>query len=150
VGEVRISRDEWGLRLAEVTALRGTCSRRQVGAVAVDQEGIILSTGYNGAPRGFQHCIELPCAGAGFESGSSLDICIAIHAEVNCVVFCSDPQRIMTLYATTAPCISCVKMLLATGCQRIVFREDYVVSGYALWRRSTYKEWIHLKGTADD
>jgi dCMP deaminase len=140
---MRISRDEWGLRLAEVTALRGTCARRKVGAVAVDQEGVILSTGYNGTPRGFPHCTETPCEGIGFTSGLGLDVCEAIHAEVNCVVFCPDPQRIMTLYATTAPCVSCVKMLLATSCRRIVFREDYAASGCYLW--TITREWIHLK-----
>jgi dCMP deaminase len=141
----RISRDEWGLRLAEVTALRGTCSRRRVGAVAVDINGVILSTGYNGVPRGFQHCNEVPCAGTGFASGLGLDTCEAIHAEVNCVVFCPDTQRIMTLYVTTAPCVSCGKLLLATGCTRIVFREDYAASCSHLWWVAG-REWIHLKG----
>ncbi len=137
----RISRDEWGLRIAEATSLRGTCLRRKVGAVAVDSHGVILSTGYNGVPRGFPHCNEHPCTGQGFASGEGLDLCAAIHAEANCVVFCPDTQRIHTLYVTTAPCISCTKLLLATGCRSVVFRKNYAASGEVLWRASG-REWI--------
>lgn len=46
------------MEMAEVTAKRATCARRQVGAVIVDSRGYILSTGYNGLPAGFPHCID--------------------------------------------------------------------------------------------
>ena len=141
----RISADEWGLRLAEVTALRGTCVRRKVGAVTVDCRGVILSTGYNGVPRGFTHCTITPCAGHGFASGAGLDVCEAIHAEANAIIFAPDPQRIATIYVTTAPCIACVKLLLATSARRIVFRDDYAASGEALWMTSLSREWICIK-----
>jgi dCMP deaminase len=141
VGEMRISRDEWALRIAEATALRGTCIRRRVGALAMDREGVILSTGYNGPPRNFPHCDEEPCGGQGFPSGSELETCYAIHAETNCVVFTPDTKRIHSVYVTTAPCVSCTKLLLATSCERIVFLDDYPTSGEHLWLQAG-REWI--------
>lgn len=73
---MRISRDEWGLRLAEVTALRGTCLRRQVGCVLVDYGGRVLATGYNGVPRGMPHCNEMvqePIYGKPYDQTSWID-----------------------------------------------------------------------------
>jgi dCMP deaminase len=140
--QMRVSRDEWGLAIAEATSLRGTCIRRKVGAVAVDWAGVILSTGYNGVPRGFPHCDETPCHGHGFASGQGLEVCEAIHAECNAVVFAPDAMKIDTLYVTTAPCVNCTKLLLATGCSRIVFRDDYAASGEHLWRAAR-REWKH-------
>lgn len=55
----RISRDEWGLRIAETTALRGTCLRRQVGCFLVDRRGNELAMGYNGVAAYMPHCNEV-------------------------------------------------------------------------------------------
>src|SRR4029077_17763045 len=139
----RISRDEWGLRLAEATALRGTCPRRQVGAVALDQIGRVLSTGYNGVPRGWDHCDVTPCGGAGFASGQGLDECEAVHAEANCIAQAPDAQRIWSVYVTTAPCVPCVKLLLATNAQRLIVRRLYDERSEALWRKDG-REWLCL------
>jgi dCMP deaminase len=143
---MRIPLDEWGLRIAEATALRGTCIRRKVGAVITDTDGVILSTGYNGVPRHFPHCDEVACGGQGFASGTELDMCDAIHAEVNAITFVSDTKHINTIYVTVAPCVSCTKMLLATKCQRIVFRDDYANSGEDLWHRAG-KLWLKYDKT---
>jgi len=137
------------MQVAEVTSRRGTCMRRRVGAVAMDHRGVILGTGYNGAPRGMPHCSDEPCEGAGFTSGAGLDICEAIHAEVNCIVNCSDIQRIAAFYVTTAPCVSCTKLLLSTGCQLIVYREDYPASGAQRWRQAG-RLWMQLKKDKTD
>jgi deoxycytidylate deaminase len=84
-----------------------------------------MSTGYNGPARGMKHCIDVPCAGATAESGKDLDTCEAIHAEVNAISQCSDIQKIAEIYCTTAPCVSCTKVLLNTGALRIFFTESY-------------------------
>lgn len=141
----RISRDEWGLRIAEATALRGTCPRRIVGAVAVDGRGVIVATGYNGVPRGWPHCTDNPCGGEGFASGQGLGECEAIHAEVNLISACADTSAIHTVYVTVSPCISCVKALLATGARRVVFRSAYADADRArfLWTRMGL-EWKEL------
>lgn len=124
-GDTRVSRDETFLRIAEVLAERSTCKRRAVGCVLTDEYGIIMATGYNGTPRGYEHCIRRPCEGAMLLSGSGLDLCMATHAEQNALVQCPDVSRIHTCYCTASPCIGCVKMLLNTGCRRVVFREQY-------------------------
>jgi dCMP deaminase len=160
---VRISRDEWALRLAEVTALRGTCLRRRVGCVLVDAEGVVLATGYNGVPRGALHCNMVlmeeggwwwkendgkthphACAGSAAPSGTGLDGCGAIHAEQNALMFCADPRRVHACYVTASPCVSCAKMLLNTGCQRVVFRERYAQDAEGMWLASGRQEWTLL------
>jgi dCMP deaminase len=153
---MRISRDEWALRLAEVTALRGTCLRRQVGCVLTDERNRVLSTGYNGVARGMPHCNELikarvewedifpnACSGAFAKSGDGLDACDAVHAEVNAVIACHDTGRIRACYVTVSPCISCLKMLMNTGCWRIVFRETYAQDASVLWMKNG-GEWLQL------
>lgn len=157
---MRISRDEWGLRLAETTALRGTCLRRQVGCVLVDRNGRVLSTGYNGPASGLPNCndqgegsIAIPsvvnypnaCPGARYPSGTGLDECFAVHAECNSLLQCHSVRSIETCYVTVSPCVSCVKMLMNTSCRRVVFREAYTQSAEALWSK-TGGEWLHLEG----
>jgi dCMP deaminase len=156
---MRISRDEWALRLAEVTAARGTCIREQVGCVLTDARGRVLATGYNGVAAGEPHCNE-HVFGAHYASGvegdssyhrvswphacPELDDCRAVHAVQNTLVQCHDPDAILSCYVTTAPCVWCVRLLLSTGCRRIVFRKSDDASGKALWSRSLSYEWIHL------
>src|SRR5260370_18010546 len=117
----RISRDEVGLLIAQAWALRGTCARRKVGCLLVDINGWPLSSGYNGPPAGEPHCIDRPCPGASAPSGTSLDLCQAIHAEQNALIRCEDPALIHTPYVTSSSCLHCVNMLLNTNCQPIGF-----------------------------
>lgn len=121
----RITRDEWGLKLAIVTGQRSTCIRRQVGCVLMDKDGRIISTGYNGVPSGWTHCIDSECQGARHKSGEGLDDCIAIHAEQNALLQCGDVREIHTVFVTSFPCITCIKLLLNTGAKRIVYLDDY-------------------------
>ncbi len=133
---MRPSRDDYFLAMARLVATRGTCPRRQVGCVLVDSAGIVLATGYNGPPRGHPHCTDSPCPGADQPTGTALDACEAIHAESGSMMFCADVSRIDTCYTTTEPCPSCAKMLLNTGCQRVVFSDPYPGAGGVLFRRS--------------
>ena len=146
----RLSRDEWALELARVTSRRSTCIRRNVGCVLLDDAGHVLATGYNGVASGMPHCNDrvpdgalggslLPnaCAGAFSPSGTDLDACQAIHAEQNALLQCADVRRIHTCYSTTSPCITCVKLLMNTGCRRIVFADAYPhESARDLWLKS--------------
>ena len=141
---MRPSIEEYFLLMAYVVSSRGTCARRKVGCVLVSTDKKVLATGYNGVPSGFDHCTDTPCQGAVFQSGLGLDKCEAIHAEQNALLQVSDTKNIDTAYCTTAPCIHCVKLLLNTGCQRIVFSEDYPHSdSKALWTRHG-RIWQHL------
>lgn len=121
----RPSVDELYLGIAELMATRGTCPRRQVGCVLVDAKGRILSAGYNGVASGRPHCVDNPCPGAGLATGQGLDRCEALHAEQNAILLLADPWKVHTAYVTVSPCISCIKLLLGTSCQRIVCREIY-------------------------
>lgn len=129
----RPSLDYTYMTMAEAMSLRATCSRRKVGAVVVDVRGYVLSTGYNGQARGFVHCIDKPCPGAGCPSGTGLELCQAIHAEANALIRLKEPFEADTMYVTTAPCIHCAKLALATGIKRVVFKDDYPNSGKEIW-----------------
>ena len=123
---MRISKDETYLAIAKAMAGRTTCCRRGVGAVAVDERGIILATAYNGVPSGYPHCNEgNPCVGATSPSGTNLDGCEALHAETNLVLHLPDTQKVDTIYLTVSPCFNCTKTLLGTSTKRIVFLEQY-------------------------
>ena len=114
----------WMLTARAQSAL-ATCVRRKVGCVLVDRAGMVMSTGYNGTPRGQRHCTSVPCAGASCEPGTGLDLCEAIHAEQNALIQCRDHLSIEAAYVTAFPCMHCVKMLLNTSCQSIYYAEPY-------------------------
>lgn len=141
----RITIDETMLAVACVLAARSTCARRAVGCVLTDKRGRIISTGYNGVARYEPHCLtEKKCAAFNAPSGTNLDACAAIHAEQNAIVTLRDPDAVETCYVTTSPCTSCVKLLMNTACQRIVFINEYAdKNGRALWELS--RRWDHYK-----
>lgn len=123
---MRPSRDRIYLQMAELIAKRATCPRRQVGCVITDADGRVLAMGYNGVPSGAPHCNEgHPCPGATEVSGQGLDKCVAIHAEQNAILLLPDPRKADTIYVTTTPCVSCMKLLLGTSAKRIVARTLY-------------------------
>lgn len=135
----RIDRAEIGLLIAQAWALRGTCRRRKVGCLLVDKNGYPLASGYNGPPAGEPHCIDVPCAGADAPSGTGLEKCEAIHAEQNALLRCADPSLIHSCFVTSSPCMHCVKMLMNTECEQIVFAERYAHDTEARerWIKST-------------
>ena len=136
----RPDQDAYFLAMASLVSLRATCRRRRVGCILVDINRHVLATGYNGVARNREHCLDSPCAGADFKAGLGLDQCEAIHAEQNAMLQCKDTQAIETAYITVSPCITCVKLLMNTGCKRIVFIEPYAHSQAAdLWKG----EWKH-------
>lgn len=149
---------EWAMGLAAIVSARSTCLRRAVGCVLLDAEGRVLSTGYNGRAAGLKHCNKFDpmangiddaqyphaCSGACAESGQDLDACDAVHAEANALLQCSDVLRLHTCVVTTAPCVSCTKMLLNTPCQRVVWHSFYPASGRTLWKRLG-REWLQFQ-----
>ena len=141
----QIKATEYFLIMAKLVSRRSTCARRQVGCVLVDEHKHVLATGYNGVASGKTHCTDKPCPGAKCKPGENLDLCEAIHAEQNAILQCKDSQKIRTAYITTAPCVTCTKLLLNTSCKTIVFIESYPNSGRKIWNRS----WIKY-GPIDD
>ena len=126
----RMSWDEYFMQMAELTAKRSTCLRRQVGAVIVKDRHII-ATGYNGAPRGLKHCEELGgCLRQklGVPSGQRHELCRALHAEQNAIIQAATLGQSIedgTIYVTHQPCVICAKMIINAGIKRIVVRECY-------------------------
>ena len=126
----RLSWDEYFMQMAELTAQRSTCLRRQVGAVIVKDRHII-ATGYNGAPRGLKHCEEKGgCLRQqlGVPSGQRHELCRALHAEQNAIIQAATLGQSIedgTIYVTHQPCVICAKMIINAGIRRIVVREAY-------------------------
>lgn len=126
----RPSWDEYFMQMAELTAQRSTCLRRQVGAIIVKEKHII-ATGYNGAPKGLPHCEELEgCLREKLEipSGERHELCRALHAEQNAIIQAATLGQSIegaTIYITHQPCIICAKMIINAGISRIVIRRGY-------------------------
>jgi dCMP deaminase len=125
----RPSWDEYFLEITRLVATRSTCLRRRVGAVLV-RDKRILSTGYNGAPRGLRHCLEVGCLRdrLGIPSGERHELCRALHAEQNAIIQAALHGVSVdggTLYCTNQPCVICSKMLINSGIRRIVYAEGY-------------------------
>jgi dCMP deaminase len=119
--------DEYFMQIAAVVARRSTCLRNQVGAVFVRNKRI-LSTGYNGAPAGLQHCDEVGCAREGVASGTRHELCRAVHAEQNAIIQAALHGVSIegaTLYCTHQPCILCAKVMINARIKKVVFLESY-------------------------
>jgi len=125
----RPSWDEYFMHITREVAKRSTCLRRQVGAVIV-QDKRILTTGYNGPPKGLDHCDEVGCLREqlGVPSGERTELCRGLHAEQNAIIQAAlHGVRIAgsDIYITLQPCALCAKMLINAGIRRIVYDGDY-------------------------
>ena len=126
---VRPDWDTYFLTIAMMAAMRSTCIRRQVGAVIV-RDRQIVSTGYNGAPRGTAHCLDVGCLREmlGIPSGERHEICRGSHAESNAI---AQAARMgigtdgATVYCTHEPCSFCTKSILNAGILRVVYMHPY-------------------------
>ena len=121
--------DEYFMGIASEVAGRSTCLRRQVGSVIVKDKRI-LTTGYNGAPRGLAHCLEVGCLRdeLGVPSGERQELCRGLHAEQNAIIQAALHGVSIEggqLYCTTQPCVLCAKMIINAGIGRVVFAGDY-------------------------
>lgn len=115
--------DKYFMEIANVVAKRSTCIRRKVGCVLV-RDKHILTTGYNGAPTGMKHCIDVGCLRDELKipSGERHELCRAIHAEANAIIQAAlhgISTKGSVLYVTTTPCIMCAKMLVQAGIVKV-------------------------------
>ena len=131
-GRAESDRPEWDdyfLDIVGLIAKRATCLRRCVGAALV-RDRRILSTGYNGAPSGLRHCLEIGCLREQnhIPSGERHELCRGLHAEQNAIIQAAlhgVSVKGATLYCTNQPCIICAKMIINAGIVRIVVEGDY-------------------------
>jgi dCMP deaminase len=133
--ESTVKRPDWDtyfMDIAHVVARRGNCRRRQVAALIVKDRRII-STGYNGTPRGVKNCCEGGCKRCAGEapSGAALGECVCSHAEENAITqaaFHGIAVRDSVIYSTLSPCLTCAKMIINSGIHEVVFEKEYEFS----------------------
>lgn len=130
-----VSRPSWNqyfMDIASLVARRSTCRRRQVGAIAV-RDKRVLATGYNGAPSGMPHCLDLGCLREDMDipSGQRHELCRGLHAEQNVIIQAAYHGvciRGATLFCTNLPCSICTKMLINAGIHDIRYLRGYADS----------------------
>ena len=121
--------DEYFSAMAELVSTRSTCLRRQFGTVIV-QNGHVISTGYNGAPKDMPHCIDIGCLrdDLNIPSGQQHEICRGVHSEQNAIIQCAihgESTKDGTLYVTGYPCKICAKMIINSMIKRVVISGTY-------------------------
>lgn len=137
----RISKDEYYLGIALAVSKRSTCLKRHYGAVIVNND-IIISTGYNGSPRGSVNCCDIGfCKRANAERYSDYTLCESVHAEQNALIAsertkmsggilylaCEDvSSEVIVEDANPIPCPLCNRMLKNAGINKIINRSGEV------------------------
>jgi dCMP deaminase len=125
----RPSWDEYFMNIAKVVASRSNCMKRKVAAIIVRDKRVI-STGYNGTPRGTRNCNEGGCPRCNnlAASGTALDECLCSHGEENAIVQASyhgASLKDAIIYSTFAPCLQCAKMIINSGIREVIYNMDY-------------------------
>src|SRR6185312_17022528 len=124
--------DEYFMRIARIVALRSNCVKRKVAAIIV-RDRRIISTGYNGTPRGVANCNQGGCPRCNglAASGTRLDECVCSHGEENAIVqaaYHGIAIKDSILYTTLSPCLQCTKMIINAGIREVVFNAHYPLS----------------------
>jgi dCMP deaminase len=138
VANHRPSKDEYYLSIALEVSRRGTCLRRNYGAVIVNRDHIV-STGYSGAPRGQDNCIDTgqcPRQHARIPAGERYELCRSVHAEMNAIIHASREEMMGgTLYLAgtehdtgdevygARPCKLCARVIINAGIANVVVHE---------------------------
>ena len=127
----RPSWDVYFMNIARMAALRSNCIKRKVAAVIVRDKRII-STGYNGTPRGTKNCNEGGCPRCNSfgESGKGLEDCLCSHAEENSITqaaYHGSSIKGATIYTTFSPCLLCTKLIINSGIIEVVYATRYSI-----------------------
>ncbi len=131
----RPSWDEYFIKIAKLVASRSNCSSRQVGAVIV-KDKMIISTGYNGTPRGIKNCDEGGCKRCGdkkqgkINSGEKLDECVCVHAEENALLqaaYNGVSIKGGAMYTSLCPCRFCTKHIINAGIKKVYYSDHYTL-----------------------
>ena len=135
----RIDKNNYYLDIAEAALERSTCLRRKWGAVIVKNDEII-STGYNGAPRGRKNCSDIGTCireELNIPRGERYELCRSVHAEQNAIISASRNDMIgATLYEVgkdaktgkyvenSMPCAMCKRFIINSGIEKMIFRDS--------------------------
>lgn len=147
----RTSKENYYLGIADAVQARSTCLRRKYGAIIVRNDEII-STGYNGAPRGRKNCSDLGCCtreAMKIPSGERYELCRSVHAEANAIISASRRDMIgATLYLVgrdaktgelltdTTSCSMCRRQIINSGITKVVCRigeDDFTITNVDEW-----------------
>lgn len=143
-GGKRISKTDTYLNCAESFAYRSTCLKRKYGAVIVKEDAVI-STGYNGSPRGFENCCDIgdcPRIRRNMHQGEGYCLCRAVHAEANALLNCSRQQTMgADLYLSSVnpqdgsvhhakPCPLCARLIIQAGIRNVILRKGEGAENY--------------------
>ena len=135
----RVSKHNYYLDIAQTVAERCTCLRKKFGAIIV-KDDVIVSTGYNGAPRGRQNCSDLGYCmrdKLNIPRGERYELCRSVHAEANAIIAaarermlgatiymaCIDPKD-NQLVAGTNSCMMCKRLIINAGISQVIIRDD--------------------------
>lgn len=123
--------DNYFMEIAEVVAKRSNCCRRSVAAVIV-KDNRVISTGYNGTPRGITNCFDGGCerCNSDVKSGEGLTDCICAHAEENAIVqaaYHGISVKDSTIYTTFSPCPYCTRMIINSGIKEVIYKDLYTI-----------------------
>ena len=135
--KARVDKINYYLDISRTGAERGTCLRRNFGAIIVNNDEII-ATGYNGAPRGRTNCSDLMSCmreKLGVPKGQRYELCRSVHAEANCIISAPRTQMIGStlylacldaktgeLYGAVEPCSMCKRLIINAGIEKVVVR----------------------------
>lgn len=117
----RPRRSEVYMEVAQSFAKRSTCNRKAVGACVV-RDNHILGTGYNGSPKGTDHCSSVGCD---MEDGHCVR---TVHAEINAILsaaYNGVSTKGAVLFSTAEPCFRCEKVILNAGIEAVFYLEEY-------------------------
>lgn len=121
---MRPTLDDMYLDMLPGMSRRATCARRAVAAVVTSISGRIIGVGFNGVPRGFEHCTDIPCPGAKDITGDNRN-CLAVHAEQNAILNGWRIEHAHSIYVSVTPCFSCAKMIANTNICRVLSIDYY-------------------------
>ena len=161
--EKRISKEDYYLNIASEVSKRGTCLRRNFGAVIVNNDEIV-STGYTGAPRGAKNCIDIgycPRAESNIPPGERYELCRSVHAEMNALIHASrrdatggviyligmDSKTGKPIPDGAEPCMLCKRVIINAGIDKVITRNEenkFEIFQVSDWVRDEKFEHRHL------
>ena len=125
----RLTKNEYFAMMAKIAGARSICSRHKIGTVVV-RDGHVISTGYNGPPKGYTHKYCEPCIKdqENIESNHGHSLCPATHSEANAIVqaaYHGISTKGAVMYTTLFPCDMCQRLIINAGISEVVYLYDY-------------------------
>lgn len=144
----RPTRHEVFLLMARELSRLSTCLSRKVGCIITDTHDRVIAEGYNGIPSGVKHiCAEQTVCQRKSKAGQNLEMCNAIHAEANALIYCNDIKSIKDIYLWGAsPCFECAKLICNTSASHVftnvLYTPEHVERVLSLFKMKAITLWL--------